>query len=149
MYFSRGPKTHFSLPYYIYYIYIISHLIREKSGKVGHDAHKRWYYHVFAGPVLKIKVGHGPKKSGPKYFSVRTNSSMAQIKVAQTHFQISINGPKRKGVVSPDNQSSSIFSAKVLALYKYSSSSQLSNILSNPLIPAFAFSIISTTSSVI
>ena len=63
-----GPKTRFSLPYYIYYIFFISHLIREKSGKVGHDAHKRWYYHVFAGPVLKIKVGQRSKKVGQNIF---------------------------------------------------------------------------------
>ena len=106
MYYSRGPKTHFVCDAYIYYIFFISHLIREKSGKVGHDAHKRWYYHVFAGPVLKIKVGHGPKKSGPKYFSVRTNSSMAQIKVGQTHFQISISGPKRKARVGYSSKKS-------------------------------------------
>ena len=71
MIFSRtlklGPKTRFSLPYYIYLLYFLSHLIKEKSGKVGHDAYKRWYYHVFAGPVLKIKVGQRSKKVGQNF----------------------------------------------------------------------------------
>ena len=63
-----GPKTHFCLPT-IYIIYIfISHLIKEKSGKVGHDAYKRWYYHVFAGPLLFLKTGQRSKKVGQKVF---------------------------------------------------------------------------------
>ena len=54
----------------------------------------------FRWPGFENKSGPKVKKSGPKYFSVRTNSSIAQIKVGQTHFQISISGPKRKGYVA-------------------------------------------------
>ena len=133
---------------YILYIFYIT-FNKRKKWESGPRCPQTLVLPRFRWPGFENKSGPRAKKSGPKYFSVRTNSSMAQIKVGQTHFQISISGPKRKGAVGPDNQSSSIFSAKVLALYKYSSSSQLSNILSNPLIPAFAFSIISTTSSVI
>ena len=54
----------------------------------------------FRWPGFENKSGPRVKKSGPKSFSVRTNFSMAQIKVGQTHFQISISGPKRKGHVA-------------------------------------------------
>jgi hypothetical protein len=54
----------------------------------------------FRWPGFENKSGPKVKKSGPKYFSVRTNSSMTQIKVGQTRFQISISGPKRKGCVA-------------------------------------------------
>ena len=54
----------------------------------------------FRWPGFENKSGPKVKKSGPKYFSVRTNPSTAQIKMGQTHFQISISGPKRKAFVS-------------------------------------------------
>ena len=140
MYYSRGPKTHFVCDAYILYIFYIT-FNKRKKWESGPRCPQTLVLPRFRWPGFENKSGPRAKKSGPKYFSVRTNSSTAQIKVGQTHFQISISGPKRKGGCSPDNQSSSMFSAKVLALYKYSSSSQLSNILSNPLMPDFTSSI--------
>ena len=54
----------------------------------------------FRWPGFKNKSGPKVKKSGPKSFFVRTNLNVTQIKVGQTHFQISISGPKRKGHVA-------------------------------------------------
>jgi hypothetical protein len=64
-----GPKTQFCLPIYIYLLFFISQLIKEKSGKVGQNGWNRCNHWVSAGPVLKIKVGQSPKKVGQNLFS--------------------------------------------------------------------------------
>ena len=83
---------------YILYIFYIT-FNKRKKWESGPRCLQTLVLPRFRWPGFENKSGPRAKKSGPKYFSVRTNSSTAQIKVGQTHFQISISGPKRKARV--------------------------------------------------
>ena len=83
---------------YIYYIFITFN--KRKKWESGPRCLQTLVLPRFRWPGFENKSGPKVKKSGPKYFFVRTNSSVTQIKVGQTHFQISISGPKRKGHVA-------------------------------------------------
>jgi hypothetical protein len=96
-----GPKTHFYLPYSIYLLIFLSQLIREKSGKVGQSASNRCNYWVSAGPLLKMKPGQSPLFLGQNRFSSQQTLHKyhkTQIKMGQTQFLISQNGPKIKKI---------------------------------------------------
>ena len=95
------PKNPLLFANYIYYIYFYITFNKRKKWESGPRCPQTLVLPRFRWPSFENKSGPRAKKSGPKYFSVRTNSSMAQIKVGQTHFQISISGPKRKGRVNP------------------------------------------------
>ena len=93
---------------YILYIFYIT-FNKRKKWESGPRCPQTLVLPRFRWPGFENKSGPRAKKSGPKYFSVRTNSSMAQIKVGQTHFQISISGPKRKEDVYRDGESFSLY----------------------------------------
>ena len=94
------PKNplQFAILYILYIFYITFN--KRKKWESGPRFPQTLVLPRFRWPGFENKSGPRAKKSGPKYFSVRTNSSMTQIKVGQTHFQISISGPKRKGRVA-------------------------------------------------
>ena len=96
---TAWPKNPLLFANYIYYIYFYITLNKRKKWESGPRCPQTLVLPRFRWPTFDFKNGPKVKKSGPKSFSVRTNPSMAQIKVGQTHFQISISGPKRRALV--------------------------------------------------
>ena len=103
MYFSRilklGPKTRFSLPYYIYLLYFFITFNKRKKWESGPRCLQTLVLPRFRWPGFENKSGPKVKKSGPKFSNVLTNIKQTQIKVGQTRFSKLKSGPKRKARV--------------------------------------------------